>query len=409
MKRLLTVLIFAWIAFSGYSQMDTLSVMERIERADFSKSDIISRSRRLLINDFKDGNKMEVERTLRYLQMEIDDEYTHSLWDSERLLLDFWLGNYSNLILVFSIAKPQKSSQDPDVVYPKDEVLYKTLVAILKERDYEEIINDYKSMHFTADANDFLYLLWNRLLDKLPIDEINDLSDLFIQSYPNSPLIPAVKKTISYKMVPSDFSFEWDFGGGGHFASGAITDWLTQGAGIFMDINFNYRQCRFGLAIVSSFGTVKRDIPLPNRYEWPASKFIEVDKFSLSLGYRVLQGKKIILTPYGGISFNSASFNTNYNDYDYDYWKNVRLATSISPVVGCDLDFTLASIKSGYYPYFYYYPYYNPNMRMDMLLGLKAAFYPNLITTQGDALKGNTFFIGLSLKCKFYTVQRAYQ
>jgi hypothetical protein len=65
----------------------------------------------------------------------------------------------------------------------------------------------------------------NALLGSASTDELNDLSDKFVQDYPYSPLTIAVQKFISYKFDYGDTGFGMTIGGGYNFNSGRITDY----------------------------------------------------------------------------------------------------------------------------------------------------------------------------------------
>jgi hypothetical protein len=71
MKWALSFVLLFSIAISSYSQADSLSIADRIAATDYSKSDIISKSRRLLLQEFDAGNKTTVSEIMQYLATEI--------------------------------------------------------------------------------------------------------------------------------------------------------------------------------------------------------------------------------------------------------------------------------------------------------------------------------------------------
>ncbi|MDR0542645.1 MAG: hypothetical protein LBH19_10630 [Dysgonamonadaceae bacterium] len=409
MKKNLT-LMGLLISLSVYSQTDTVTVADtvgiadRIAAMDYSKSDIISKSRRLLIRDFNEGNKKEVARTLHYLASQIDDEYHLSLWNYERYLLMYWLGDYSDILLSIQLAAEDTAMHQPPSVYPSDHILGTTLVDGIKNLHYDEIVADYESMHFSQDSNDFLNLFLNYLLDRISLDERNRRTDAFTDNYPDSPLLPASRKFISYKFTTGDYGFGMNIGGGYHFASGAITDRLSQRGGLNMDMNFYYKKFTLGLSVNSSFGTVLQDITLKqNGKIRSAGERIEVNKVSIYLGMKVWEYKRWTLTPFAGVSFNSADHSSG-EIRDNPELKDIHFGTSITPVAGFDLDFRLNEIKPVSSSYGYG-GYWEP---LVWAIGIKTAYYPNVITTQGQELKGSSLFVGLSFKMNFFSVKRVY-
>jgi len=389
------------VVFTGFAQVDSLSVSERLSTIGPPKHEIISKSRQLLLQDFKAGNKDEVNRTLRYLATEIDDEYHTSLWPPEQLLFAYWLGHYSDIILSGQM-RPNAVRYERGGVHPSDYVLFIALRNTIKENDYEAIISDFKSMHFTPDVNEYLTLLLSSLLEMESDDKINEKADRFINDYPDSPLLDATKKYISTKMKRSDWAFDMQMGGGYHWASGTITDRLTQAGGIVMGLNLMYKKMIFGLSIIPSFGRTKQDIPLPNGYEYPQNLGIDITKFTLTLGYTVWNHKRFSLSPFAGVSFNSFGNLSDEEKKDYPEWENFKIETSKSPVFGFDFDCVIATMKI---PNYYYDV---SNMESSCSLGLKVAYYPNLIANFRPNLHGQTLFIGLSLKASYYNLKKAY-
>ncbi|MDR1682736.1 MAG: hypothetical protein LBS25_05045, partial [Candidatus Symbiothrix sp.] len=210
MKAICFSLALIVTVFAGYAQSDSLSVQERIANKAPSKSTLIVDTRNFLIDDFLDGNKQSVAEIMQYQSQEIDDEHHQSLRLYERLLLEYWLGNYSNIILTMEIMSRAKSEEEPAFTrfYIPQDMLGYVLQSEIKKRYYEAIIQDYESLHFTPDINEFLYLLLNNLLRNQSQDELNLSADKFIKNYPSSLLVEPVKQYISYKIRPGKSGFE---------------------------------------------------------------------------------------------------------------------------------------------------------------------------------------------------------
>jgi hypothetical protein len=397
------VLIFSLLTLSVYSQTngtDTMGVADRIAAAEYSKSDVISKSRRLLIQDFTDGNRQAVAQTLRYLAAQIDDEYHVSLRNDERYLLMYWVGDYTDILMNITQAAEDTLLRPFPSVYPTDHALAAILVQGIRDSYYEAIVADYEGMHFSPDTEDFLRLFLDYLLQTASVDERNRRSDAFVERYPDSPLLPATRRFISYKLVSGDFQFDVAFGGGVHFASGPVTDWFGQGGGIDMDMHFHYKRFRLGLSVISSFGKIKQDIALPGGLDWREGQQIEVDKVAIHAGFRVLDYRRLDVTPFAGISFNAASHPYNAQR-DASELKKLKLETSLSPVVGVDINIKLTQMNA-------YSSGYFSHPAVQTSAGIKAAFYPRLITTQGEAMTGQTAYIGLYLRMGFASLKRIY-
>jgi hypothetical protein len=404
MKKQLTI-IFSLLTLSVYSQTnkdvnDTTAVADRIAATEYSKSDLISKSRRLLIQDFNDGNRPAVAQTLRYLAEQIDDEYHTSLRNDERYLLMYWVGDYTNILLHITLAAEDTLRRPRPLVYPSDYTLAVLLTQGIRDSYYDAIVADYESMHFSSDTNDFLHLFLDYLLQTASVDERNRRTDAFAEQYPDSPLLPATRKFISYKWIPGAYQFDVAFGGGAHFASGPITDWMSQSAGISMDLHFYYKRFRLGMSVIASFGTVKKDIALPDNTVWQAGQRVEVDKVAIHAGFRAFDYKCWEVTPFAGLSFNQASHPYDAQR-DSPEIKKLKLETSLSPVVGADINIKFYQADS-YASAFFSHP------AMQLSAGIKAAFYPRLITTQGHDMLGQTVYLGLYLRMSLVSLKRMY-
>jgi hypothetical protein len=394
-----------FIMTSSYPQADSLSIAGRIAVAEYSKSDLISKGRRLLLQEFKAGNKKEVADIMHYLATEVDDDYHISLWNSERYLLFYWMGDYTEILLNIQVAAEDSVKYDPSLVYPFDHVLGQTIQTEIRTIYYDSIIEDYKSLHFSEDTNDFLFMLLNRLLKDydysfISQDKLNQLSDEFQKKYPYSPLNKAVQKFISYKLAAGDFGYGMSIGGGYHFSSGNITDYITQKSGFDIDFSFYYKKLHLSLLLIQSQGEVKQDIKIANTERiWGKGEKISVMKIAPIIGFNLLENNYFNLIPIAGISFNSAT-PSEQAVKDNPNLKDVQIKTSAMPVIGLNIDFKFSNIKNRS-PYFYGPGGY-------FALGFRAAYWPNAITTQGENMRGQLFFIGLSLKMNFFQLKRVY-
>jgi hypothetical protein len=237
----------------------------------------------------------------------------------------------------------------------------------------------------------------NALLGSASTDKLNGLSDKFMKDYPDSPLTTAVQKFISYKLDYGDYGFALSIGGGYNFNSGRVTDYINQNGGMTVDFSFYLKKWYIGLYMMPSFGKIKKDIEIKkNGKIWEAGNDISILKIAPVIGYNILKYKRFNVTPFAGISFNSASPSEDEKKDD-PYLKDVKLGVSVTPVVGMDVDYRI-KIKSSNYAY-------DPGF---LTVGLRTAYYPNVITNQGGNMKGELFFVGLTLKVYMFDVKKVY-
>ncbi|MDR3061922.1 MAG: hypothetical protein LBU57_07400 [Dysgonamonadaceae bacterium] len=407
MKKL-SVLIF-FIGFFYYlpAQTDSSSVVNRISEMELSKSDLISKGRRLLLSDLEKGNVQGVKDIVEYLTMKVEDEDHLAFWAIERLMLYFWIGDYTQVLnWALYLSSKEAEKQRKPLFTPSDDMIGGKMTDLVKE-EYSLIRDDFKSLKFSQDTEDFLSLFLDRLLvvydsKFVSIDKINENSDRFVKTYPDSPLSKVVKETVSYKFRPGDWQWGISLGGGVHLDSGNMTDHIdfSQGAFVMMFDVF-YKKFYFGLGLTAFGGNAREDIRIKSKDQvWPKGEFIPVTMCYPVIGFKALEYKRLKLTPFAGVSFNFAKPSEEAVSDNPDL-KGLSFGTSVTPLVGFDLDFSLTDLTK-------VKPRtdYNPNGCF--LVGLKGMYMPGIITNQGSNLTGNMFMLGLSVKVLFFQLKRVY-
>ncbi len=405
MKKLLMIL-FVSCTFAAYSQTDSISVIDKITATDASKSELISKGRRLILKDLEAGNIEEALETFKYLSSEIEDSDHLAFWPRERLLLYFWTGDYVELLNLglYANLDSKDNSFQPSFM-PSDDLIARKLDIRVRE-EYEEIVDDFESMSFSPDSNEFLLLLLNRLLLKdkdnyMSLDEINKRSDQFLRKYPESPLSKIIKENVAYKLQIGDWGIGLTLGGGFNFVSGNITDLVDFNAGgVNIALDAYYKKLYFGFDITAAFGDLKNDLPIKNKDKiWPQDIQLPITLAVPRIGYKIIDYQRFWLTPFAGVSFNSASPNQDDLD-DYPELKKINLGISVSPMVGLNADIALNNPKK--------ISPYSAFPGSIYSLGLKMMYTPSVITNQGAKMKGQIFFIGLTFKMYIFQVKQGY-
>lgn len=409
LKKIIAVIFFTSLPYLLLAQEDSSSVANRISEMELSKSDLISKGRRLLLSDLEKGNVEGAKDIVDYLTMKVEDEDHLAFWATERLMLYYWIGDYAQVLnwaLYLSSKKAEK--QETPLFVPSDDMIGRK-TAVLIKNEYDLIRDDFKSLKFSTDTEDFLSLFLDRLIviydsKYISIDKINENSDSFVKTYPDSPLSKVVKETVSYKFRPDDWQFGCSFGGGVHFDSGNITDHIDFSQGTFvMTLDAYYKRLYFGLGITAFGGKAKEDIRIKNKDQvWPEGEHIPVTMVYPVIGFKAFEHKRFRLTPFAGVSFNSMQPSENAVNDNPDL-KGLSFGTSMTPLVGFDIDFSLTDLTK-------IKPRvdsdYNPNCCF--LIGLKGMYMPGIITNQGSNLTGNAFVLGLSIKVLFFQLKRVY-
>lgn len=179
------------------------------------------------------------------------------------------------------------------------------------------------------------------------------------------------------------------FGGGYNFDSGKMTDYLSRNGGMNINLHGFYKRFVFGLEMMPAFPTIKQDILLQqNSYIWERGESITLSRVAPSFGIRLIESGRFSLIPFAGISFNYAGYSEDEIEDNPDLRK-LKFPTSVTPIVGVDLDFTITQLKAF-------------DITPVLKAGIRATYWPNVITTQGGSMRGQTLFVGVNLKLNFY-------
>jgi hypothetical protein len=406
-------IIFAMLLMSFPSllsaQTDSTLVANRVSETELSKSDLISKGRRLLLSDLEKGHVEAAKDVVDYLITKVEDEDHLAFWMTERLMLYFWIGDYAQVLnWALIMNSPAVEKRGTASYVPNDDMIGRKAASLLK-KEYDLIRDDFKSLKFSQDTEDFLSLFLDRLIviydsDFVSIDKINQNSDRFVGMYSDSPLAKIVKEAVSYKFRPDNWQFGVSLGGGVHLDSGKMTDRIDFNRGAFvLTLDGYFKRFYFGLGVTAFGGHAKEDLPVKNKNRiWPKGEFIPLTMVHPIIGFKAFEYKKFRLTPFAGVSFNMAQPDEKSIDNNPDL-QGLSLGTSVTPLTGFDIDFSLTDLSK-------LKPRadaaYNPNCCV--LIGLKGMYSPGIITNQGSNLTGNTFILGLSVKILFFQLKRVY-
>ena len=308
MKHLYFGLLF--ILFPVVLQAQEGDIEQEIKNYSESRSQLISKGRRLLTDTFLEGNIAKVKEIKDYLLTELQNEDYVALYPGEEWLIMYWMGEYDRLqesVLYFnmdSVNKYQRRiSPGPDMLYQK-----------LLEKSYDELVMLEDKINNSAlglPTKDFLLLHLNFMLSGDPLmkitqEEINAMADLYLETHPNSTYEYYVKNNIRYKLAPSKWGFAFDFFTGfGMFTGELLGMYNNQGVfGISFDVE--YQKFTLYLRNYIGFNKTKQDREAEGVL-WQKGSESQTFLPEASIGYAVLENDKIKLSPFAGIGAASIS------------------------------------------------------------------------------------------------------
>ncbi len=391
-------------ACTCFSQTDSIPVGERIQNYKSSKYDLISKGRRLLLDDFRKGNIEEVKNILDFFDTDINDEDHLGIWPAEYILLCYWTHEYYKIIDPSIYQRISDESPHRYEVYPPNDILYDEIIRKTKE-SYDSLRIGIEQSVFTPDAKDFMKLLMDRILydsrsDFISMDTINQEADRFIAAYPHSPMTEIVKKEISYKLELDDWEFGIGFGGGVGFPSGNYTDFFKPKGAFNASMDLFYKRNAFSLVVNIGHAKLREDIPVNDYDVWTRGSRMSLGGFGLCLGYSIFKSNMLRVTPLAGVSFNSAETSESEPP---EYLDGFKIGTSTSALLALDVRcrfWNPTKIKS---------PNHASYVFGDWGMNLRVSYLPSVLNGEGHLYSGDVVFLTLGFHFNIAPVKRKYE
>ncbi|CAM4232071.1 hypothetical protein [Gillisia limnaea] len=269
-----------------------------------SRSQLISKGRRLLLDKFMEGDIEKVKEVKDYLLNEVQNEDYVALFPGEVWMIMYWTGEHEDLpgkIVRFerdSMANYQRK------IFPDRDLLYTKLI----ERSWEQLqMLEDKILDSSLDtaSKDFLLLHLNFMVSgeplmKLSQEEVNMMADLYLETHPESPYEDYLRNNIRYRYAPSKWAFGFEFFSGFGMFTGELGEMYNNHGvfGVAFDVEYN----KFTLYLRNYIGFAKTKQDRENggvfwSKDSPAMMFFP----EASLGYAVVENDKIKLSPFAGI------------------------------------------------------------------------------------------------------------
>lgn len=308
MKHFYFAVFFALFPVLMLAQED--GVEQEIRNYQESKSQLISKGRRLLMDKFLEGDLEKVKEVKDYLLREVENEDYVALYPGEKWMIMYWTGEYERLqesILGFnqdSIANYQRK------IFPEQDLLYPKLI----ERSWEELIMlEYNIDRSELDqqAKDFLLLHLNFMvsgepLNQLSQEEVNTMADLYLKAHPGSPYETHIRNNIRYKFAPSKWGLAFEFFTGYGMFTGELSEMFNNQGVMGVSFDVEYQKFTLYLRNYISFGKTKQDQE-KNGVVWTKGSQANTFLPEASIGYAVVDNDKLKLSPFAGIGGASIS------------------------------------------------------------------------------------------------------
>jgi hypothetical protein len=333
-KILLILLLFSNCI---YSQVD--SIKSQILDYEDSKSTIISKGRKLLLDKFIEGDLKKVDEIKDYLIKTEDNDY-FALYPAEYWFFLYWTKDYTELAENIQQFDSAKIASYNTRIRPLNDMLYDKL----KEKSFNNEAQLKKQLHeseFDSETKKVLNMNLNWLLleNRETIyaqDSLNKQADNFLDTYSQSKYEYFTKTYIRYNQVPKDWGLTFEFFSGYSVYTGNLSKNYTNNIPFGIAFDICYKNIELYLRNYIGFNKTKKDFDY-SLGTWEKGSRTMVFLPEASLGYVAYNDNRFKLSPFAGIGSMDISPPTNDTEETPEL-KEVSLEFTTTYVLGVNLD-----------------------------------------------------------------------
>ena len=312
------------------------SILQVIMNYPESKSDLISKARRLIMDKFLENDMVSVISVKHYVENELEDENYVGLKSLEKIFIDFWAADYPPILgyiaMLDSIlhantldmklgqfrARPPSSGIK---IHPSADLLeYK-----LKERTkakYDSIVNLISDAFLSEEHKAFLRLLLKDIssgtYNVLPVTDkeiINEEANNFLESYPDSRYARYVGTYIREEYRAGKWGLAVGTGGGYGIFTEKLAARYTNPGSFYIDLDVEYARLEVLLRLYFGMNRTKTDMTYSGGV-WQKGEPTRPFRFEFDLGYKIYDGNLFKIIPFVGISPTTIEVTQKAKDKD---------------------------------------------------------------------------------------------
>jgi hypothetical protein len=377
------------------------------QQIDNSKSEFISKGRKLLLDKFQENDMEGVKEMKNYLINEVEDLYYAAFYRSEYLLILYWTREYDELLKIISRVTPYipEFSVHPSIFYtsfytrydartypPSD--MFSARLKSRSERGISTIINQIESADFSSEDKEFLKINFESLImrNESSQERINVLADNFLKAYPESKFNDYVKKNVKYKLVLHNWGIAIEIFSGGLFFTGGLSESFRNAIPLGVAMDISYKKFELFFRIPNGFGKSREDIVYPVGIYKKGSP-IETIFPEASFGYAIFDEDELKLSPFIGVGGMYIAPPSRKNKTE----PKMEDFSSTCAVFGINLDIKFGKKGSSFRPKSVY-----------GFLRIRYGFYSAFFEKKNDNLFGNAHYLSVGLGINVKGVRREY-
>jgi hypothetical protein len=306
MLRNLLLLFFFFTFAISHAQSDSLQ--QEILNYEGTKSQIISSGRSLLLDKFIEEDLNKVKEIKGYLINEVENDDYLAIYPGENWLLLYWTREYEELIDVIIAFDENALEKLGQQIKPEYDMLY----AKIQQKTYidKPVLKwEIERSNLSSADQDFLLLFLEYLLSN-PEDpqneqeRINNLADNFIAKHPESNYVGYIKENIRFRYVSSNWGLAFEFFSGYGLFTGNLSENFKNNVPMGVAFDVEYKKWTLYLRNYIGFSSNIEDRSF-NGGVWEKDKQVRIYLPEASLGYTVVDNKRLKISPFAGIASTS--------------------------------------------------------------------------------------------------------
>lgn len=315
------------------------SIKSQIMDYDDSKSMIISRGRKLLLDKFIEGDLKKVKELKDYLVKTEDNDY-FAFYPTEYWFVLYWTKDYSELAKDFQSLDSSRVASYNTRIPPPNDMLY----VKLKEKSSNnktQLRKQIQVSELDSETKQVLSLNLDRLLlenrgNTYALDSINERADIFLETYSNSKFEDFTRTYIRYKQVPRDWGVTYEFFSGYGVYTGNLSDNYSNNVPVGVAFDVCYKNFELYLRDYIGFNKTKKDFDY-SLGTWEKGSRTMVFLPEASLGYAAYNGNRFKLSPFAGIGAMDISPTSNDTEKTPEL-EEVALKFTTTYIIGINFD-----------------------------------------------------------------------
>ncbi len=380
-----------------YSQVD--SIKSQILEYEDSKSVVISKGRKLLLDKFIEGDLLKVRDIKDYLVKTEDNDY-FAFHPVEYWFILYWTKDYSELAESIQNFDSAKVASYDTRIQPLTDMLYIKLVE--KTFDNETLIKEQIQVSgLDPETKQMLslnldWLLLEKRKSIYAQDSLNDRADNFLETYTQSRFDNFTKKYIRYKQVPKNWGMTFEFFSGYSIYTGNLSDNYTNNVPVGVAFDICYKKWELYLRDYIGFNKTKKDF-VYSLGTWEKGSATMVFLPEASLGYVAYSDNRFKLSPFAGIGSMDIGPSTN-DTRETPELKEVSMEFTTTYIIGINFDIKFGSERT---------PKYRPKTNY-VFMRMRYGYSIPQFEKKYDGMSGNMHYITVGFGVMSRGIKRDY-